>query len=34
MPSLELKTNVFIADPKAFSLEFSEVSALIKTQTT
>ncbi|EIW60867.1 Tautomerase/MIF [Trametes versicolor FP-101664 SS1] len=27
MPSLELKTNVFIADPKAFSLEFSKFAA-------
>ncbi|OBZ75583.1 Macrophage migration inhibitory factor [Grifola frondosa] len=27
MPSLELKTNVAIADPKAFCLEFSKLAA-------
>ncbi|KAL1950949.1 hypothetical protein VTO73DRAFT_98 [Trametes versicolor] len=27
MPSLELKTNVVIADPKTFSLEFSKFAA-------
>ncbi|OJT13039.1 Macrophage migration inhibitory factor [Trametes pubescens] len=27
MPALELKTNVVVADPKAFSLEFSKFAA-------
>ncbi|CDO68899.1 hypothetical protein BN946_scf185000.g42 [Trametes cinnabarina] len=27
MPSVELKTNVRVADPKAFSLEFSKFAA-------
>ncbi|TCD63112.1 hypothetical protein EIP91_005984 [Steccherinum ochraceum] len=29
MPSLELKTNVKIADPKAFALEFAEFGAKV-----